>query len=133
MSTHTTGTVRVTSWTEQTWDGRPHDAVAGPKRTTAVVTLVYRGGLEATSTVHHLMAYLPDGTVHTTSLEHVTGSLEGRAGEFVLRHTGTFANGVAESTFAVVAGSATGELAGLTATGGTTFPAGEGTYTLTTS
>jgi len=53
-----------------------------------------------------------------TGLERVTGSIGGRSGSFVLQHTGTFEDGVAKVTLAVVPGSGTGDLRGLKGEGG---------------
>ena len=47
------------------------------------------------------------------AMERVVGALRGRAGTFALQHSGTMRDGVAEMTVAVVPGSGTGDLAGL--------------------
>ena len=47
-------------------------------------------------------------------MEKVTGVLDGRAGSFVLQHTGTMNRGEPSLSIAVVPDSGTGELVGLT-------------------
>jgi hypothetical protein len=48
------------------------------------------------------------------ALERVTGTLAGRTGTFALQHWGMMDKGAPDLRIAVVADSATGELAGLT-------------------
>jgi Protein of unknown function (DUF3224) len=47
------------------------------------------------------------------AMEHVSGTLEGRSGNFVLQHSGTRDRGAMALDLHVVADSGTGELAGL--------------------
>ena len=49
--------------------------------------------------------------------EKVVGSLGGRTGSFVLRHTGSYDGGKATAELEVVTGSGTDELVGLSGTG----------------
>jgi hypothetical protein len=53
------------------------------------------------------------GSAGYVAIERVTGSLEGRAGSFVLMHTGTMTRGAPGLIIAVVPDSGTQELAGL--------------------
>ena len=71
------------------------------------------------------MLYRADGSATFVGLERVVGQLAGRAGSFVLQRTGVFENGVAKESFAVIAGSGTGELRGLRGEG--TSSLGHGT------
>ena len=57
-----------------------------------------------------LLASLPAGYV---ALEHVEGTLAGRAGGFVLQHSGTMERGAQSLSVTVVPDSGTGELSGL--------------------
>jgi hypothetical protein len=50
----------------------------------------------------------------------VVGTISGRSGTFVLQTSGTFSGGVTRAEWFVVPGSATGQLAGLSGTGGYT-------------
>lgn len=125
MTTHATAAAEMRSWTEHTWDGRRYDEVTGPKQTTGAMTTAYTGDLEGAGEMRFLMAYPDDDSCTTLGHEVVTGALHGREGTFVLRHTGGFRDGVADSTVTVV--SATGGLAGLTGTGRITWaPGGPG-------
>jgi hypothetical protein len=55
----------------------------------------------------------------------VVGRLGERSGSFVLRSTGTWEDGTATTTWSVVPGSGTGELAGLAGEGGYVARSGE--------
>jgi hypothetical protein len=56
------------------------------------------------------------GSAGYVAIELVTGTLEGRAGTFVLQHSGTMNRGTPALVITVVPDSGTGELAGLTGT-----------------
>ena len=66
--------------------------------------------------------YLDSGGATFTGFEKVVGSLGGRTGSFVLRHTGSYDGEKATAEYEVVPGSGTDELDGLSGTGG--FSAG---------
>lgn len=103
----------VKSWDEKTWDGKPHNQVAGAKLTRAEITYVYHGDIEGEGTVQYLMDYHEDGTGQYVGLEQVVGSIGGRSGSFVLQHLGTFDAQSVKASLSVVPGSGTGELRGL--------------------
>ena len=114
----TNATFRILSWDEEPFD-EPED---GPKLTRAHVKKSYHGDLSGTGNLMYVMTYLDARTASFSGFEKVVGSLGGRAGSFVLRHTGSYDGETATATCDVVPGSGTGELAGLTGTGG--FSAG---------
>lgn len=96
------------------WDERPYSEEPGqPKLTRASVTKTLTGDLEGESHSEYLMAYLADGSATFVGLERVTGRLAGRSGSFLLQRTGVFEGGQAKESYAVIRGSATGELHGL--------------------
>jgi hypothetical protein len=102
----------------RSWDEKPYSEEGNsPKLTRASVNKVYTGDLEADATVEYLMMYRGDGTAAFVGLERVTGRLAGKSGGFVLQRTGAFESGQAKETYAVIAGSGTGELQGLTGGG----------------
>ena len=70
----------------------------------------------------YLMTHLDSGDAAFLGFEKVVGSLGGRTGSFVLRHTGFYDGEKSTAQHDVVPGSGTGELAGLSGTGG--FSAG---------
>ena len=114
------GSFEVKDWHEDTYE----ELDGGGKLTLATVAYRLSGDIEGEGTVRWLMAYRPDGTAHYTGIQHVTGSLAGRRGGFVLETGGDFDGKVAAGTWAVVPGSGTGELAGISGRGGGTAPHG---------
>jgi Protein of unknown function (DUF3224) len=75
---------------------------------------VFHGDLDATSVVQMLSAGGPiKGSAGYVAIERVTGKLHGRAGSFVLQHSGTMNRGEASLTVSVVPDTGTGELTGL--------------------
>jgi len=121
------GTFEVKDWNEDTYE----ELDGGGKLTLATVAYGLTGDLEGEGTVRWLMAYRPDGTAHYTGIQRVTGSLAGHDGSFVVATDGDFDGKVAAGTWAIVPGSGTGALAGLTGTGTGTAPYGStATYEL---
>lgn len=77
----------------------------------------FQGDLQATSKGEMLFAGTSvKGSAGYVAIELVKGTLEGRAGTFVLQHSGTMNRGEAGLVVAVVPDSGTGELTGLTGT-----------------
>ena len=114
----TNATFKIVSWDEEPFD-EPED---GPKLTRAHVTKSFHGDLSGTGNLMYVMVHLDSGTASFSGFEKVVGSLGGRSGSFVLRHTGSYDGAKARAEYEVVPGSGTGELAGLSGTGG--FSAG---------
>jgi Protein of unknown function (DUF3224) len=90
----------------------------------------FRGDLVATSKGEMLTA----GTAVKTSavyvaVEQVTGTLHGRAGSFMLHHTGIMTRGTPSLTIRVVPDSGTGELTGISGTLDIVIADGKHTYT----
>jgi Protein of unknown function (DUF3224) len=109
MSTHAIATFEMKSW-----DEKPYNETEGlPKLTRASVAKSFKGDIEGEGTLEYLMMYRTDGSASFIGLERLVGRLGGRAGSFVLQHSGTFEGGVAKATYFVVPGSGTGELHGL--------------------
>ena len=71
------------------------------------------------------MVYGQDGTARYVGLQRIEGSLGGKEGSFVVESNGDFDGGEAKGTWVVIAGSGTGDLAGLTGEGTFTAPLGE--------
>src|SRR5687768_3997195 len=98
----------------KSWDEKPYsEGPDRPKLTRARVTKTYTGDIEAEAQVEYLMMYRGDGSASFVGLEQVDGRIGGRRGSFVLQRTGVFENGQAKESYAVVPGSATGDLRGL--------------------
>jgi hypothetical protein len=102
----------------ESWDEKPYRELPdGSKFTKADITLggddkgIESAGFEA------LMHYTPDGKSVYLSLMRIEGELDGRKGGFVLEGRGTFDGTTARSSYAVIEGSGTGELAGISGKG----------------
>ena len=114
MKTHASATFEI-----KAWDEKPYaEFEGGRKLTRASVNKVFHGGIEGESSLEYLMVYGQDGSASFVGMERVVGQVGDRSGSFVLQHSGTFANGIAESAWFVVPGSGTGKLAGLRGEGG---------------
>lgn len=78
---------------------------------------VFKGDLQATSKGEMLSAGSPrSGSAGYVAVERVTGALHGRRGSFALQHSATMHRGASSLSIAVVPGSGTGELEGLSGT-----------------
>ena len=100
------------------WDEKPYNDMNGvPKLTRASVTKSYQGDITGEGKLEYLMMYRDDGSASFIGLERLVGSVGGRAGTFVLQHSGTFKEGVATVALVVVLGSGTGDLHGVTGDG----------------
>ncbi len=96
------------------WDEKPYNELPGElKLTRSSVAYTYQGDIEGESTLDYLMVYRPDGSGSFVGLERISGRVAGRAGSFVLQHTGTFDKTDVHGAFFVVSRSGTGELANL--------------------
>lgn len=74
----------------------------------------FAGDLEGTSHGQMLSAMSAvQGSAGYVAIEHVTGTLRGRKGSFVLQHTGVMDRGQGSLTITVVPDSGTDELTGL--------------------
>ena len=114
---HAKAMFKIVSWDEEPFD----EPECGPKLTRAHVKKSFEGDLSGTGNLIYVMTYL-DGGASFSGFEKVAGSLGGRTGTFVLRHTGSYDGEKATTECEVVPGSGTDELAGLSGTGG--FSAG---------
>jgi Protein of unknown function (DUF3224) len=108
------------------WDEAPYaEFDGGRKLTKASVTQAVSGDVEGEGSVESLMCYRDDGTADFVGLQRIVGRIGERSGSFVLVQTaGTFDGQMARAELAVVPGSGTEELAGLSGTG--TFEAPHG-------
>jgi hypothetical protein len=74
----------------------------------------FHGDLEGTSKGQMLTGMTDvKGSAGYVAIEKVSGTLKGRAGTFILQHTGTMNRGVPQLTIMVVPDSGTGQLAGI--------------------
>jgi hypothetical protein len=92
----------------------PYQTVDGVAFGRMAVSKQFRGDLEGSSTAEMLSAGASiKGSAGYVALERVTGRLHGRAGSFVLQHSGTMTRGKPELSVSVVPDSGSGELAAL--------------------
>ncbi|MGH8894800.1 MAG: DUF3224 domain-containing protein [Actinomycetes bacterium] len=126
----------ITAWATfqiQAWDEKTYEDLEGSgKLTRAAVTQSFTGDIEGDGSVEFLMAYSADDAADYVGVQRVTGRLGDREGTFVLTSTGRYDGAEASGTWTVVAGSGTGELAGLRGSGDFRAPlGGEPSVTLT--
>ncbi|MGA6158653.1 DUF3224 domain-containing protein [Stenotrophomonas sp. NPDC087984] len=123
MTTHTTGHFTYADWKETALEEAQD---GGVKLAQAVVTNAFSGGIEAPRTsCDYAITYLSEKAGVCCGYELLTGTLDGRAGSFVVLQHGSWGeDATVHCTFEVVPGSGTGELAGLTGSG--TFAAVRG-------
>ncbi|MDA3630340.1 DUF3224 domain-containing protein [Saccharopolyspora oryzae] len=120
ISMQTTGSFTVTSWDEDVV-GDEH-----PKLARASVAYAFSGGISGETTCAYALVYNADQTGAFNGMQLVRGTVDGREGAFAVREQGHFGtDGKIHSTFEVVPGSGTGDLAGLRGTGTYTAVHGE--------
>ena len=120
MSTHAEAKFEVQSWEENTYVELEGDA----KLTRASVGQAFTGDLEGEGSVEWLMCYREDKTAEFVGLQRFVGTLGSRSGSFVMTTQGSFDGSEAKGSLAVVAGSGTEELSGITGTGEFAAPMG---------
>ena len=94
----------------------PLDSTATPGATLGRLRLdkTYEGDLQATAVGQMLSAITPTaGSAGYVAIEHVSGSLGGRSGSFVLQHSGLMTRGSPHLTVTVVPDSGSDGLTGL--------------------
>ncbi|MFE0600536.1 DUF3224 domain-containing protein [Streptomyces sp. NPDC058892] len=104
------------------WEETAVGAAEGaPRLAHARVTNSFTGGVEATGTsCDYTIAYTGESTGSYSGMELLSGRVDGREGRFVLEERGTFDADGTVCRFEVVPGSGTGDLVGLTGSGGFT-------------
>lgn len=91
----------------------------------------YHGNLEATGAGFMLSALTSTtGSAGYVAMELVKGTLHGRAGSFVLQHTGIMNRGAPQLSIAIVPDSGTGELTGISGSCGINITGGKHYYEL---
>lgn len=110
-------TFMPSSWEEKIVSGED----GGPRIAHAHATMTYAGVLEGTSVCEFLLYYAGEGYEGAgqtaPGYERFEGAVDGRKGTFVARHDTAYDENGIRDHWTVVAGSATGELTGLTGDG----------------
>lgn len=109
------GTIEVKSYEPKPYETPEH----GPELNEIRVTETFKGDVEGEGEVRFLQARRVDGSASFVGIERVVGTLAGRRGSFLLQDEGTLVGDQVEGRWFVIAGSGTGDLAGLR---------GEGTF-----
>lgn len=111
------GYVTLTEGTHQVTPVSPPDE-SGMALVTMSMTEEFHGGLTGTGIASHVGVRRADGSASATGVERVTGTLDGRTGSFAITSAAYYdRDNVARGRWTVVAGSGTGELAGLAGEG----------------
>jgi hypothetical protein len=128
MTAHAEGTFTVASWEEDTYE----DLAGEEKLTRARMGFRLSGDLAGDLVSDALMYYREDGTAEYTGLQRFSGQIGGRSGTCVMVADGGYDGGEARSTWRVIPGSGSGDLAGLAGSGTSVAAAGQpgGTYSL---
>jgi hypothetical protein len=108
MSERATASFDITTWDEQ-----PYHEEDGIRLSRTRVVKIFRGEIEGESTAELLMAVAGEDSAAYVGVERVSGRVNGRQGSFVYLHTATATGGTQSASWPVVAGSGTGELAGI--------------------
>lgn len=77
-----TGTFAIEGWKEE-----PYDDAAGTSLARVTMTKHYEGALRGTGTTTLLTVHSPAGPAAYVGIERFTGTLHGREGSVVLRHS----------------------------------------------
>jgi hypothetical protein len=92
----------------------PYNAAEDAKLGRMSIDKVFKGDLAAVSKGEMLSAFTDiKGSAGYVAIERVSGTLQGRAGAFVLKHNATMTRGAPALNIVVVPDSGTGELRGL--------------------
>ena len=86
---------------------------------------VFAGGFEGEGNAQLVMSYRDEANATYVGLQQFVGKIGDRSGTFVCKVDGEFEGGEAKSTWKVVPGSGTGDLAGISGQGETTAVHGD--------
>ncbi|MET9971424.1 DUF3224 domain-containing protein [Streptomyces sp. NPDC006356] len=114
MTTIAKGTLDVSDWVESV----VAESAGQSKQAAAHCQAAFTGDLEGSGRADWLLVYVTEGLTRFVGTQRFEGKLTGRSGSFVLQTHGTYADSGVEVTWEVVPGSGSGELAGLSGTGG---------------
>jgi hypothetical protein len=115
VSTQAKSTFKIDAWDEQPY---------ADKLTRAQVKATYSGDIEGQGETEWLMCYREDKTADFVGFQRIVGRVGDRSGSFVFESTGAFDGKEASGPLAIVKGSGTGDLAGITGSGTLTAPMG---------
>jgi hypothetical protein len=120
MKNKISGTYKTTHWNEQEYS----QLEGGPKLTVAENELALEGGIQGKGIRRYSVVHMTDGSNRHTGHMSITGRVGDREGSFVVEDSGMGSADGASGTWKIVAGSASGELAGLKGSGDWTWEKG---------
>ncbi|MGK5531911.1 DUF3224 domain-containing protein [Streptomyces sp. URMC 129] len=111
-ATRARGTFDIVSWDQTPLD--PSGPVGGLQLARAEITRTFAGDFTGRSTAVLLMCQADDENAGYVASDHLTGTLDGRTGGFVVHHAGSIDGGTPRITLgSIVPGSGRGELTGI--------------------
>ena len=114
------GTFTVTGGSEQTI----REAEGEAKLTRVTGTQRFGGGIVGDGSVDWVFCYRPDGSARFLGFQRIEGSICGRSGSIVMESVGDHDGRASKGHWRVIAGSGTGELAGISGEGSFEAPGG---------
>ena len=120
--TRATAVITVHKYEPSAYD----ELAEGPALTRIHVEESFSGDICGDGVVEFLQAGRADGSANFVGIERVTGTIGGKNGTFLLQDAGTVQGNIVSGDWFVIAGSGTGQLAGLRGEGGFRANLGEG-------
>jgi hypothetical protein len=117
------------SFTNDRYDEEPYGEAEGAELSRVHISRTFTGDLEGSSTAELLIAKSEGGGGYVGH-DLITGTLNGKAGGFVIQHGGILSPEGVTNTGTIVPGTGTGELEGITGEG-TLLADADGNHTLT--
>lgn len=100
------------------WDEKPYSETGKQKGTIAHIDIELTGDLTGAAKTVYALAYTDGGkSAHYAGHLLFDGTLGGKQGGFIIFESGTYGSDVAKSTWQIVEGSGTGDLAGISGSG----------------
>ena len=113
MKDKISGTYKTTHWNEQEYS----QVDGGPRLTVAEQESTIEGGIQGKGILRYSFVWMAGGFNLFTGHVSITGRVGDREGSFVVEDSGTANADKASGTWKIIAGSASGDLAGLKGSG----------------
>lgn len=106
------------SFKNESWDEKADDSWADDMLSRASIVKTFTGEIKGTSKVESIMLRTADdGPIAYVAVERFDCTIDGRSGGFVVIHDASMVDGKYDSTWRILPGSGTGDLAGIGGTG----------------
>jgi uncharacterized protein DUF3224 len=110
--------VVTSSFENDSWDEVPNESWKEDTLSRASIVKTFTGEIVGTSKVESIMLRTADnGPMVYVGVERFDCTIDGKTGGFVLIHDATMVDGVHDSSWRILEGTGTGELAGIAGTG----------------